>query len=67
MQQRWVAASQIALEEGSSDVSKNMQSTNLRLSYVYESLPQYNYFDQEVNPAFKNCSKVFDDEKASKK
>ena len=67
MQQRWVAASQIALEEGSSDVSKNTQSTYLPLSHVYESLPQYNYFDEEVNPAFKNYSKVFDEEKIAKK
>jgi hypothetical protein len=44
-----------------------MQSSYLRVRHIEESLPQNNYFDPEVNPAFKNFIESFEDEKVAKK
>ena len=55
----------IPLEERSSDVSEYKQSCYLRLRQNEENLPQYNYFDPEVNPAFKSFIESFEDEKVA--
>ena len=67
MQQRWVAASQIPLKERSYQTSEYMQSSYLRMRHIEESLPQSNYFDLEVNPAFKKFVESFEDKGVAKR
>ena len=57
----------IPLEERSSDVSEYTQSSYLRLRHNEESLPLYNYFNPDLNPAFKNFIEGFENEKIAKK